>query len=81
MELSEALARTSISRLTEFASLSDVLEPDIIQSCLASNAGRDYEWSFNNHTHPSFQHRIKISHIHQCLALLSSDTHFALLSP
>ncbi len=37
MELSEALARTSINRLTEFASLSDVLEPDIIQSCLASN--------------------------------------------
>lgn len=37
MELSEALARTSINRLTEFSSLADVLEPDIIQSCLASN--------------------------------------------
>ncbi|WP_026375605.1 IS4 family transposase [Aestuariibacter salexigens] len=37
MELSEALARTSISRLTEFHSLADVLEPDIIQSCLDAN--------------------------------------------
>ena len=37
MELSEALARTSINRLTEFTSLADVLEPDIIQSCLDSN--------------------------------------------
>lgn len=37
MELSEALARTSINRLTEFSSLSDVLEPDVIQSCLDSN--------------------------------------------
>ena len=37
MELSEALARTSINRLTEFSSLADVLEPEIIQSCLASN--------------------------------------------
>lgn len=37
MELSEALARTSINRLTEFTSLADVLEPDIIQSCLESN--------------------------------------------
>lgn len=37
MQLSEALARTSISRLTEFSSLADVLEPDIIQSCLDSN--------------------------------------------
>ncbi|PKH32646.1 IS4 family transposase [Shewanella sp. ALD9] len=37
MELSEALARTSINRLTEFSSLADVLEPDIIQSCLNSN--------------------------------------------
>ena len=37
MELSEALARTSINRLTEFHSLADVLEPDIIQSCLDSN--------------------------------------------
>lgn len=37
MELSEALARTSISRLTEFTSLADVLDPNIIQSCLASN--------------------------------------------
>jgi hypothetical protein len=37
MELSEALARTSISRLTEFHSLADVLEPDVIQSCLDSN--------------------------------------------
>jgi IS4 transposase len=37
MELSEALARTSINRLTEFSFLSDVLEPDVIQSCLDSN--------------------------------------------
>ena len=37
MELSEALARTSINRLTEFSSLADVLDPEIIQSCLASN--------------------------------------------
>ena len=37
MELSEALARTSINRLTEFSSLSDILEPDIIESCLQSN--------------------------------------------
>ncbi len=37
MELSEALARTSISRLTEFHSLADVLEPDVIQSCLDAN--------------------------------------------
>lgn len=37
MELSEALARTSISRLTEFHSLADVLEPEVIQSCLDSN--------------------------------------------
>jgi hypothetical protein len=37
MELSEALARTSINLLTEFNSLSDVLEPDVIQSCLDSN--------------------------------------------
>jgi hypothetical protein len=37
MELSQALARTSINRLTEFSSLSDVLEPEIIQSCLDSN--------------------------------------------
>ena len=37
MELSEALARTSINRLTEFHSLADVLEPDIIQSCLEAN--------------------------------------------
>ena len=37
MELSEALARTSINRLTEFHSLADVLEPDIIQSFLDSN--------------------------------------------
>lgn len=37
MELSEALARTSINRLTEFHSLADVLEPEIIQSCLDSN--------------------------------------------
>ncbi|AOT07969.1 IS4 family transposase [Pseudoalteromonas luteoviolacea] len=38
MELSEALARTSISRLTEFKSLADVLEPEIIQACLESNS-------------------------------------------
>lgn len=37
MELSEALARTSINRLTEFHSLADVLEPDVIQSCLEAN--------------------------------------------
>jgi hypothetical protein len=37
MELSEALPRTSINRLTEFSCLADVLEPDIIQSCLESN--------------------------------------------
>jgi len=37
MGLSEALARTSINRLTEFSSLSDILEPDIIESCLKSN--------------------------------------------
>jgi hypothetical protein len=37
MELSEALARTSINRQTEFSCLADVLEPDIIQSCLDSN--------------------------------------------
>ena len=37
MQLSEALARTSINRLTEFSCLADVLEPDIIQSCLDSN--------------------------------------------
>lgn len=37
MELSEALARTSINRLTEFSSLADILEPDLIQSCLNDN--------------------------------------------
>lgn len=37
MELSEALARTSINRRTEFSSLSDVLELAVIQSCLDSN--------------------------------------------
>ena len=37
MELSEALARTSINRLAEFTTLSDILEPDIIESCLQSN--------------------------------------------
>jgi len=37
MQLSEALARTSINRLTEFTSLADVLEPEVIQSCLDSN--------------------------------------------
>lgn len=37
MELSEALARTSINRLTEFQSLTDVLEPEMIQSCLDSH--------------------------------------------
>ena len=37
MELSEALARTSINRLTEFSCLADVLDPTIIQSCLDSN--------------------------------------------
>jgi len=37
MELSEALARTSINCLTEFSSLSDILKPDIIESCLQSN--------------------------------------------
>jgi hypothetical protein len=38
MELSEALARISINRLTEFSSLSDVLEPEIIQFCLDPNS-------------------------------------------
>lgn len=37
MELSEALARTSINRLTEFRCLADVLDSDIVESCLASN--------------------------------------------
>ena len=37
MQLSEALARTSINRLTEFSCIADVLEPDIIQTCLDSN--------------------------------------------
>ncbi|XOV78482.1 MAG: IS4 family transposase [Aestuariibacter sp.] len=37
MELSEALARTSINRLTEFRCLADILDSDIIESCLASN--------------------------------------------
>lgn len=38
MELSEALARTSINRLTEFSSLADILEPELIQSCLDDNS-------------------------------------------
>ena len=37
MELSEALDRTSINRLTEFSSLSYILKPDIIESCLQYN--------------------------------------------
>ena len=37
MELSDALARTSLNRLVEFDSLSDLLCPDLIQQCLASN--------------------------------------------
>lgn len=37
MQLSEALARTSMNRLTEFSSLNEVLDPNIIQSCLESN--------------------------------------------
>lgn len=37
MELSEALARTSVNRLTEFKSLSDVLEPELVKHCLESN--------------------------------------------
>ncbi|WP_413733910.1 transposase domain-containing protein, partial [Shewanella sp. BJSY2023SW005] len=37
MQLSEALARTHINRLTEFTCLADVLEPDLIQSCLDSH--------------------------------------------
>ena len=32
---SEALARISITRLTEFSSLSGILEPDIIESYLS----------------------------------------------
>ncbi|MCU8070416.1 transposase domain-containing protein, partial [Shewanella sp. SM32] len=36
MQLSEALARTHITRLTEFTCLADVLEPELIQSCLDS---------------------------------------------
>ncbi len=35
MGFSEALARTSINRLTKFSSLSDILEPYIIESCLS----------------------------------------------
>ncbi|MEL4401635.1 transposase domain-containing protein, partial [Shewanella algae] len=37
MQLSEALARTHINRLTEFTCLADVLEPELIQSCLDSH--------------------------------------------
>ncbi|SUI53988.1 IS4 family transposase [Shewanella algae] len=37
MQLSEALARTHINRLTEFTCLADVLEPDLIQSSLDSH--------------------------------------------
>ena len=37
MELSEALARTSINRLTEFDNLGQLLCPDLVQECLANN--------------------------------------------
>jgi hypothetical protein len=37
MQLSEALARTSINRLTEFKSLADILDPELIQQCLDSH--------------------------------------------
>jgi len=37
MKLSEALARTSINRLTSLSYLSDVLAPDIIEFYLQSN--------------------------------------------
>ena len=37
MELSDALARTSINRLTEFDSLGELLCPELIQNCLQSN--------------------------------------------
>ena len=36
MQLSEALARNHITCLTEFTCLADVLEPELIQSCLDS---------------------------------------------
>ena len=36
MQFSEALARTHITRLTEFTCLADVLEPELIQSYLDS---------------------------------------------
>jgi len=36
MAFSEAFARTSINHLTEFSSLSDILEPGIIESCLSA---------------------------------------------
>lgn len=35
MVFSEALARTSINRLTKFSSLSDTLKPEIIEPCLS----------------------------------------------
>ncbi|MFB9944472.1 transposase domain-containing protein, partial [Shewanella chilikensis] len=38
MQLSEALARTHINCLTEFTCLADVLEPELIQSCLDSHS-------------------------------------------
>lgn len=37
MLLSDALARTSLNRTVEFHSLAEVLDPEIIQACLASN--------------------------------------------
>lgn len=37
MELSEALARTSINRLTEFDNLGQLLCPELVQQCLADN--------------------------------------------
>ena len=49
MQLSEALARNHITCLTEFTCLADVLEPELIQSCLDSRAlphsdGVNYPW-------------------------------------
>ena len=37
MLLSDALARTSLNRTTEFQSLNDILSPEIIEAALASN--------------------------------------------
>ena len=47
MELSEALARTSINRLTEFRCLADVLDSDIVvllQIALRLYANANCQW-------------------------------------